>query len=414
MTARDVTAAGATPKPTGRADESVERVLVVAPEPFYEDRGTPIAVREVLNVLSEREISVDLLTYPIGEPVDLAGLRTFRIPNPFGIRSVPIGFSLRKLLLDAFMVLPLRRRLRTTRYSCIHAVEEATFLAAVLRRRDPIPLIYDMQSSLPEQLSLMPVFRGRFAQRMLRACERWLLRNVDLVVCSTGLADYVRRIEPQRPVCEWRYAGHDVEVFPEEVDLLRKQLRIGPTTRIVVYCGTFEGYQGLPTLVDSIPLVKRELPDTVFVLVGATGHTSRPLERALSRASVGNDVRVVPRQPREQIPKYLAMADVVVSPRHEGANLPLKIFDYMAAGKPIVAIDTPSHRSVLDDDCAILVDATPEALARGIVSVLRDPERAERIGKRARCLAHSGFGSTPFVDFVVDLHRRAETRDPRP
>ena len=72
------------------------RILVVAPQPFYEDRGTPIALRQVLQAASELGYRVDLLTFPVGSDVDLPGLTTIRAGNPLGVRSVPVGLSLRK------------------------------------------------------------------------------------------------------------------------------------------------------------------------------------------------------------------------------------------------------------------------------------------------------------------------------
>src|SRR5262249_6631852 len=86
-------------------------ILVVAPQPFYEDRGTPIAVYSVLQALGQLHYQVDLLTYPVGRPVDILGLTIIRAPNPFGIRRVPVGFSIRKLLLDFTLVVTMWRRL---------------------------------------------------------------------------------------------------------------------------------------------------------------------------------------------------------------------------------------------------------------------------------------------------------------
>ena len=78
------------------ADVQERRILVVAPQPFYQDRGTPIAVRQVLEALSELGYPVDLLTFPVGLDVEIPGLEIIRAPNPFGIRRVPIGFSPRR------------------------------------------------------------------------------------------------------------------------------------------------------------------------------------------------------------------------------------------------------------------------------------------------------------------------------
>ncbi|HTK41735.1 MAG TPA: hypothetical protein VL287_09085, partial [Gemmatimonadales bacterium] len=72
----------AQPARGSRARESApgreRRVLVVAPEPFYEDRGTPIAIRSVLAALSELHYEVDLLTYPVGQAVSIPGLQVIR------------------------------------------------------------------------------------------------------------------------------------------------------------------------------------------------------------------------------------------------------------------------------------------------------------------------------------------------
>jgi glycosyltransferase involved in cell wall biosynthesis len=118
-------------------------------------------------------------------------------------------------------------------------------------------------------------------------------------------------------------------------------------------------------------------------------------------------VRFVERQPRDRIPSYLAIADVLVSPRLEGGNLPLKIFDYLATGRPIVATDVLSHRAVLTDERAVLVKPTADALARGITEVLTDDERARRLGAAARAYADHEFAWPSFVESVRELYEEA-------
>ena len=78
-----------------------------------------------------------------------------------------------------------------------------------------------------------------------------------------------------------------------------------------------------------------------------------------SRLLSSGGLNVLPRQPREAIPAYFAIADVLVSPRAYGDNIPLKIFDYVLSGKPIVATDIRAHRSILNDRTAQLVACTP-------------------------------------------------------
>jgi glycosyltransferase involved in cell wall biosynthesis len=349
---------------------------------------------------------VDLLTYPIGMDVEIPGLRILRSGNPFNFESVPIGLSLRKIVLDLPLTLALRTRLARERYTCVHAVEEAAFPAAIYARQHGIPLLYDMQSSLAEQLSRIGPLKLRPARRALEAIERWLLLQSDVVVTSAGLAPRVRRIVPEATVREWHFPSAPAGADAGEVARLRQSLGIVPQGRVVLYSGTFEAYQGLPELIAAIPLVREQVPDVTFVFVGGEG-TDSELATAVPHVESGA-LRVLPRQPRHEMPAFLAMADVLVSARAYGGNLPLKIFDYLAASRPIVATDIPTHRTVLTEERAVLVAPHTDALAAGIVSLLGDPVRAARLAAAARQYAKTHLGWGRFVEAISELYDEVE------
>ena len=148
-----------------------------------------------------------------------------------------------------------------------------------------------------------------------------------------------------------------------------------------------------------------EVPEATFLLVGATeAGGSTTIERGHADLVRSGSLRVVKRQPRERIPAYLAMADVVVSPRAYGDNLPLKIFDYLSAGRPIVATDIPAHRSVLAEDRAVLTGLWSPDLARGIVSLLKDKPLAARLAANGRTFAEAQFGWFDFVHSVREIY----------
>jgi len=389
-------------RPIGR--EAVgERILFVAPQPFYEDRGTPIAIYSVLQALSQLHYRVDLVTYPVGRQVEIRGLSVIRAANPFGIRQVPVGFSIRKLVLDLTLVFAMWRQLARQRYACIHAVEEAAFPAAVLGHHYRVPVIYDMQSSLPEQMVTHRPFRGRLVQSALQACERWLLRHVDAVVSSAGLLPQVAAAAPETRAHEWHFPIEVAVPDSEAADRLRGELKLGADARVVVYAGTFEPYQGLPLLLEAVPLVCAAVPTALFVLVGGEGEQARSIRREVAERGLGAAIRVLDRQPREQMPAYLAMADVLVSPRGYGDNLPLKIFGYLAAGRPIVATDLPAHRAVLDETRAVLTERSPGAFARGIVDLLTHPDQAARLAAAASSYGAQQLGWQRFVEAVAGI-----------
>jgi len=380
------------------------RVLVVAPEPFYEDRGTPIAIRSVLAALSELHYDVDLLTYPVGQAVSIPGLQVIRTRNPLGFRRVPIGLSARKLLLDAVLVPTLWHQLKQRRYCCIHAVEEAAFPAVVFGRRLGIPVIYDMQSSLPEQMVKYRVFRWGRIQWLLRGCEAWLLHRAEAVVSSAGLLQKVSELAPGKRAREWRFPTLAAAPGDDTGAALRAELKIEGDVPVVVYAGTFEPYQGLSTLVAAAGRVVEHVPGTVFVLVGGDGAPAEEIQREVVRGGLGQSMRLLGRKARTEMPAYLAMADVLVSPRCYGDNLPLKVFDYLAAGRPIVATDLPAHRALLDESRAILTEPNAAGLARGILEVIRDPARAADLAVSARAYAATNLGWHGFVLGVKALY----------
>jgi glycosyltransferase involved in cell wall biosynthesis len=392
------------PEPDGSAYATRGRVLVVAPQPFYEDRGTPIAVRYVLEALAQLGYESDVLTYPVGSTPSIRGVAYHRCANPFGFRAVPIGLSARKLVLDALLTGSLARMLRQRQYVAIHAVEEMAFPALALGRRHGIPVIYDMQSSLPEQLEQRRVFRAAPLQSLLRRAERWLLGGADVVMSSTGLANRVALLAPEAAVREWRFPSLLPEVSPERIAALRRELALSADARVVLYTGTFEGYQGLDALMDAVPAIRAVVPEVVLLLVGWRDGEAAGMESLVGDGGLDGALRILPRQPRAAMAEYLALADVLVSSRSYGANLPLKIFDYLAAGRPIVASDTETHRTVLDGSRALLVPPTPDGFAAGILTALTDPAEATRLVVGARSFAEQHLGWDAFVESIRELY----------
>ena len=101
------------------------KILLLAPQPFYTPRGTPIAVRELIEALTGQGHRITLLTYHEGEDVEIPGCEVRRIPRWVGVRNVPPSFSLKKVWCDAVMSIQCLALVRRERFDLIHAVEEA-------------------------------------------------------------------------------------------------------------------------------------------------------------------------------------------------------------------------------------------------------------------------------------------------
>src|SRR5438876_11952811 len=153
------------------------RILMIAPEPFFEPRGTPFSEFHRIRALIALGHQVDLVTYPFGQDVSMPGLRVFRSLRPPFVRRVKIGPSLAKIPLDALLALSAMRRAFSARYDVIHSHEEGGVIGALLAMLLRVPHLYDMHSSLPQQLTNFAFSRSRIIRRVFLALERFMIRR---------------------------------------------------------------------------------------------------------------------------------------------------------------------------------------------------------------------------------------------
>ena len=155
------------------------RILLLAPHPFYQERGTPIAVDLLLRVLSGRGAIVDVLTYAEGIGRIYPGVTIHRIAPRRLTRGMRPGFSLKKLIADAQMLPRALAMARHTRYDAVHAVEEAVFIAMLIQKSYRIPYVFDVDSCMPRQIANKKPLLRLLLPMMLRI-EPMGLSNSDL------------------------------------------------------------------------------------------------------------------------------------------------------------------------------------------------------------------------------------------
>jgi glycosyltransferase involved in cell wall biosynthesis len=358
--------------------------------------------------MSALGFKVDLATFPVGSDIKLPGISLFRTANPFGFRSMPIGLSFRKIVLDICLLMTVFRLVKRNHYDCIHGVEEGAVLALACKALSGIPVIYDMQSSLPEQLRRVWGLKKGPGRWISLQFERWLVKNADCIVASCGLAPHVFAIDPQKPVFECSYKGSEPRANNKE---LEKSLGIAdrPT---VIYAGNFASYQGLEDLLKAAVLVRVEIPEVVFVLVGGTGSELKHLYKLAEKYSLADTVKLQPRRPRQEIPDFLALADVLVLARKRGKNVPLKIYDYLKSGKTIVATDIPAHRAILNEKTAILIEPNPEALSVGILRALKDTDLSKKAGRTVETPASNNHMKS-LRETIAEAYRQVIDKKPQ-
>jgi glycosyltransferase involved in cell wall biosynthesis len=383
------------------------KILMLAPEPFFTPRGTPISVYQRLRGLSDLGHEVDLLTYHIGVTPTIPGVtvhRTARIPL---IEAVRPGPSFKKILLDLLLVFTTIRFLSTRSYDVIHSHEEAALFAHPLAGIFGTKHLYDMHSSLPRQVKTFRFWGFSLFAKVLRILELWAVkRSAAIITIAPDLEQHVRSIDPSAQCVM-------IENLPvqaalpeaEEGSVNRLRTNLGLDGRLpVVYTGNLQGYQGIDLLIQSAEIVKERAPEVVFLLVGGTPPEIAQWEEVVKSRGLEGFVRFTGTVPLEELPPYMALAEILVSPRTEGMSVPLKLYSYLYTGKSIVATEIPAHTLVLNEDTAVLVAPTKEGLAEGIITLAQNAALRDQLGLEARALAERKYNTQGYLSRLAQVY----------
>lgn len=359
------------------------KILLLAPHPFFQVRGTPLAVRTVLEFLSARGHEVDLLTFHEGEDVTLPNCRIYRIPRFPGIHNIRPGFSTKKVFCDGLMLLECIRLVRRNRYDLVHAVEESAFIAAVIQAFTGIPYVYDMDSSLVEQMiDAHPGLRG--IGPTLRKCEAFVIRrSLGVLTVCAALAEVahghaprklVGRVEDTTLLPMIDHAADDGGMPP---DLAGR----GP---IAMYVGNLESYQGIDLLLHGFRHALKSVPEAQLVIVGGRPEDIRRYRRIVENDGGADHMHFIGPRPIDDLPALFKQADVLVSPRLKGLNTPMKIYSYLDSGTAVLATRLPTHTQVLHRGVAYLVEPEAESVGAGLVALLSNPALRAQLAAEAK------------------------------
>ncbi len=388
-------------------------VLVLAPQPFFMNRGTPIAVLLILRALSERgDVRVDALVYPSGEDVKLPNVALHRTPFFRENINVRPGFSFRKLMLDGIMFFVAWKMVRRKRYDLIHAGEESVFMAMVLKRFYGIPYVYDMDSSVAQQV--MEKFRAfRAIAPLFDFFERKAIRGAmaNAPVCH-ALADLCRKNGSRKTVTLHDISQLENPYRPKTGAINRE---IGSKGLIFLYCGNLEAYQGIDLLLESFSHVLPRNSGIELVIIGGVPEEIRFYRKKSEFLGVADHVHFLGPRPFADLDRYLAEADVLVAPRIQGLNTPMKIFPYMHSGKPVLLTRLPTHTQIVTDREVYLAPADAEGFAKGMLTLAETPVLRRRLGERGRAFvekSHIYAAHRDRVNALYDWIRRQLTVPP--
>ncbi len=390
------------------------RVLLLAPQPFFQERGTPIAVKLASEVLGSRDdVELEVLCYPEGERTAVPQVLIRRFRTPAFLRGVGPGVSWKKVILDIFMLCSLVRLLwkrRRNQYDLIHAVEESVFMALLVRLLTGIPYIYDMDSCISAQLvARWP--RLRFLSPLFAKMESLAVRkSMAVIAVCPSLVDAARAMGAPEVFLLSDVSLLDLSKQDTSKSFrLRKGWGAEPDDVLILYVGNLEPYQGMDLLIEAFGrCIKRQPRVRLAVVGGRDGHIEH-YRKKCEEEGFADKVHFAGARPLSELGTVLSQADILVSPRITGTNTPMKIYSYLHSGKPIVATSLLTHSQVLDSSTAMLADPSPEAFGKALSELAADVRLREALGEKGRRYAEERFTFSAFSNDLNQIYSRIRT-----
>lgn len=392
------------------------KALVISPQPFFSPRGTPFSVYYRTMITSEQGVDIDLLTYGEGQDVDLPGVTIIRIPRFKFLGNVKIGPSFLKLFLDVFIFIWTFKLLCRNRYDFVHAHEEAIFFCSFLKPFFKFKLLYDMHSSLPQQLINFQFTTLDFLIKLFEKLEKFSIKRSDAVITiCPDLSNYVKTVIDDQTkefliensifdsVKSCNTTDH-TKTDQEKWDVIEAVFSSGKS--IVVYTGTLETYQGIEMALNAFKEVVNLRKDVKLLIVGGSDRQVKFYSKLSKEIGVADSVKFVGLVSKDIAIECTNSATVLISPRIKGTNTPLKIYEQIASGTPLVATKIYSHTQVLNEDVAFLAEPDASDFAVKIVEALENIAKSKRIAEKAKQLYDTRYSRMAYIDKIRQLISR--------
>lgn len=367
------------------------RIAMVAACPFPANHGTPGAIRELSLALDRLGHEVHLVTYPFGDDLMVSGLNVHRVAGKVPKdRKITIGPSYGRLVYDALLVPKLVEVIKRHRIEVIHAHNyEGAIAGAMAKWATGVPLVYNGINSMADELPSYDFFQSA-------NLARWVGKALDRFVPSTGDAMIVLSDELRAYLESLGLPKEKLVVIPPGVTArdfeggdaasIRKRHGLADGVPIVMYTGALESFQGVDSLVRAMMRVIEHHPSAVLMIVNNIPNQPMRvrLQRIARQLGIEANMIIVESVPLAELPHYLAAADVAVVPRPACPGFPIKLLNYMAAGKAIVSFEGSAKCLCHGYNGYVSKNGDETDMAEGIRLLLDDPELRATLGSRAR------------------------------
>lgn len=368
------------------------KILFILPAFYPSNKGTPAGIREKCRTLSaagHQPVVVCYHRYQALPPY----AKVYRIPaNPFYKKGS--GPALSRLWLDWLLFLRAAAVIRRERPDIIHAVgQEGALIAAQLRRIFKIPFVFEIASSMANEL-VTANFSGRrgLLTALAARLDKNLPRQADFNLTVS------RRIYRQLAA---RKLPAELVGDTLDLDFFRPQTREKGPKIIVGYQGSLAPIQNIALLLKIAPEINRVNPNIVFKIGTETG--AEELAQEIVRRGLAKCVRVE-KVPLARVPAFINACDLMVIPRRLSVGTPLKLLNYLACGRAVIAFREIAENLTTADVIYKVADDLGFKLA--ILKLAGDRTAREEYGRRALSFARQNFSRQKQYQSLLSIYQR--------
>ena len=372
-------------------------VAMVAACPFPANHGSAASVREMSDTLSQMGHAVHIVTYQTGQKDIVVRYAKVHRTGPFRPETnAKVGPSPEKFLEDLALLRLLCRVIQRERIDIIHAHNyEGALIGVMAKWITGRPLLYNAVNLMSDELAGYRFIRPAWLARAIARGLDWLVPIFPdhITAVSPELKQWlVEHGTPERKV-DMVPAGIVPEMFDNaDPEKIRRCHRINGRA-IVMYTGVLNAFQRIDYLLRAFAVVSKQQPDALLVMVSPLVSESHQTEhkKLADRLGISDAIMWIAPHSLDDLPSYLALASVTVISRPECPGHPVKLLNYMLAGKPIVCFEGAAKGLRHLHDAFIVPNHDCEALGKGIITLLKDRELAANLGANARMTVLANF-----------------------
>ena len=386
-------------KPAPYTRNGAERysVAMVAACPFPANHGSAASIREMSDTLSQMGHAVHIVTYPTGQEDIVVHHAKVHRTGPFRPETnAKIGPSPEKFLRDLALLRLLRRVIQRERIDIIHAHNyEGALIGVMAKWITGRPLLYNAVNLMSDELAGYRFIRPAWLAHAIAHGLDWFVPIFPdhITAVSPELKQwFVKRGTAERKV-DMVPAGIVPEMFDNaDPEKFRRRHRFNGRA-IVMYTGVLNAFQRIDYLLRAFAAVSRQQPDALLMMVSPLVSESHRTEhkKLADQLGISDAIMWIAPHSLDDLPNYLALASVTVISRPECPGHPVKLLNYMLAGKPIVCFEGAAKGLRHLHDAFIVPNHDCEAFGKGIITLLKDRALAAKLGANARTTVLANF-----------------------